>query len=82
MADCTNCPSQGECTSQDTCMIKNNPYNSIKKVIGVMSGKGGVGKSTVSALIAKELKEKGYKVGIHGCRYHRAEHPEAAGREG
>ncbi len=29
-----------------------------------MSGKGGVGKSTVSAMIAKELNKKGYSVGI------------------
>ncbi|WP_308524407.1 Mrp/NBP35 family ATP-binding protein [uncultured Tissierella sp.] len=45
-------------------MIENNPLNKINKVIGVMSGKGGVGKSTVSVLIAKELRKKGYKVGI------------------
>ncbi len=64
MADCKNCPSEGECDSKEDCMIKNNPYNSIKRVIGVMSGKGGVGKSTISALVAKDLKEKGYKVGI------------------
>lgn len=64
MADCNNCPSKGECNSQDSCTIKNNQYNEIKRVIGVMSGKGGVGKSTVSTLLAKELKEMGYKVGI------------------
>ena len=43
MADCSNCPSKGECNKQETCGIKNNPYNNISKVIGVMSGKGGVG---------------------------------------
>ncbi len=64
MADCNNCPSKGECNSQESCMIKNNPYNDVKRVIGVMSGKGGVGKSTVSALLAKELNKKGYKVGV------------------
>jgi Mrp family chromosome partitioning ATPase len=36
----------------------------IKHVIGVMSGKGGVGKSTVAYLIAKELNRQGFKVGI------------------
>jgi Mrp family chromosome partitioning ATPase len=64
MADCNNCPSRNNCTSQDTCTIKNNPNNHVKNIIGVMSGKGGVGKSTVSAMIAKELQEKGYKVGV------------------
>ena len=64
MADCNNCPSKGECKSQDSCTIKNNPFNSVKKVIGVMSGKGGVGKSTVTALFAKQLRRMGYFVGV------------------
>ena len=64
MADCNNCPSRSTCTSQDICTIKNNPNNNVKKIIGVMSGKGGVGKSTISSLIAKDLNDKGYKVGV------------------
>lgn len=36
----------------------------IKKIIAVMSGKGGVGKSSVTSLMAVSLKNKGYKVGI------------------
>jgi len=36
----------------------------IKNVIAVMSGKGGVGKSTVTTLLAKELRKKGYSVGV------------------
>ncbi|HZK87351.1 MAG TPA: Mrp/NBP35 family ATP-binding protein [Syntrophomonas sp.] len=38
--------------------------NKIKQVIAVMSGKGGVGKSTVSSLLTVELNRRGYKVGI------------------
>lgn len=38
--------------------------NNIKKVIAVMSGKGGVGKSTVTGLLAVALKRQGYNVGI------------------
>ena len=65
MSDCGSCPSKGECSKdKESCGIKNNPLNNIKKIIGVMSGKGGVGKSTVSALIAKNLAKQGYKVGV------------------
>ncbi|MFY9313390.1 MAG: Mrp/NBP35 family ATP-binding protein [Tepidanaerobacteraceae bacterium] len=38
--------------------------NRIKKVIAVMSGKGGVGKSTVTGLLAVSLRRQGYRVGI------------------
>lgn len=41
-----------------------NQYSSIKHVIGVISGKGGVGKSLVTGILARELAAKGYKVGI------------------
>lgn len=36
----------------------------IKHIIGVMSGKGGVGKSTVTSLLASQMRQKGYRVGI------------------
>ncbi len=39
-------------------------FNDIKKVIAVMSGKGGVGKSLVSGLLAMALRRQGYKVGV------------------
>lgn len=46
---------------QNTTII---PRRNIKNVIAIMSGKGGVGKSTVTALLAKEIKKLGYSVGI------------------
>ncbi|MCC3868804.1 Mrp/NBP35 family ATP-binding protein [Terrisporobacter mayombei] len=64
MANCNSCPSKNNCNKQDTCTIENNPNNKIKNIIGVMSGKGGVGKSTITSLIAKKLSKEGYKVGI------------------
>jgi len=39
-------------------------FNDIKKVIAVMSGKGGVGKSLVAGLLAVSLRRQGYQVGI------------------
>ena len=41
-----------------------NVYSSIKHVIGVVSGKGGVGKSFVTGSLANRMAAKGYKVGI------------------
>ena len=41
-----------------------NRYSSVKKVIGVVSGKGGVGKSFVTASLAAQMRRKGYSVGI------------------
>jgi len=41
-----------------------NKQSNVKKVVAVMSGKGGVGKSTVTSLLAVSLMEQGYKVGI------------------
>lgn len=66
MANCNECPSQTSCgkSDKDACGVENNPNNKIKHIIGVMSGKGGVGKSTVSAMIAKTLIKQGHKVGI------------------
>ncbi len=44
--------------------IAPNEYTHVKKVIGVVSGKGGVGKSMVTASLARLMKEQGYEVGI------------------
>ena len=65
MSNCSSCPSKGTCgKSEDAGGIQNNARNKIKHVIGVMSGKGGVGKSSMSVLLAKELRQRGYQVGI------------------
>lgn len=56
-----------ECKSRESCGIRKAPLNkesSIHKIIGIISGKGGVGKSTVTALIARRLASMGYSVGI------------------
>ncbi|PID67308.1 MAG: sodium:proton antiporter [Fusobacteriales bacterium] len=55
----SNC---GSCSTQ--AIDKKTPRRNIKNVIAIMSGKGGVGKSTVTVLLAKELKKLGYSVGI------------------
>ncbi len=43
---------------------KLNQFSKVKHVIAVMSGKGGVGKSLITSLLAVNMRSKGYKVGI------------------
>lgn len=43
---------------------KLNEMSKVKKIIGVISGKGGVGKSLVSSMLASKLQQAGYRVGI------------------
>ncbi len=77
MADsaCSSCSSAGSCSSEScegcpssqqpqSFQEKLNEYSSVKKVIGVVSGKGGVGKSFVTASLATAMRKKGYEVGI------------------
>ena len=68
--NCThNCETCGEnCASRKTnpADFREPPHalSSIKKVIGVVSGKGGVGKSMTSAMLAVLLNRRGYKTGV------------------
>lgn len=65
MSQCDSCSTSEGCDKdKESCMIENNPLNNVKKIIGVMSGKGGVGKSSIAVIIAKQLKQLGYSVGI------------------
>lgn len=68
MSECTHdCSTCGEsCSSRDPkSFIKPaNGFSKIGKVIAVVSGKGGVGKSMVTALMAHAMKEKGKTVAI------------------
>ena len=41
-----------------------NEKSSVKKIIGVVSGKGGVGKSFVTSMLACEMARRGYRVGV------------------
>lgn len=60
--NCETCSSKGSCGEIQKAKL--NEQSKIKKVIAVLSGKGGVGKSFVTSELAVKLAKKGYKVGI------------------
>ncbi len=63
--DCSSC--SANCASRQNPQDFHEPphqLSRIKKVIGVVSGKGGVGKSMTSALLAVEMRRRGYRVGV------------------
>jgi Mrp family chromosome partitioning ATPase len=63
--DCSTCSSN--CASREkpqSLQIPANELSEVKHVIGVVSGKGGVGKSLVTSMLAVLLQREGYKVGI------------------
>ena len=61
--DCANCAEKGSC-ADEIVKSKQNDASNIKRVIGVLSGKGGVGKSFVTSSIATYLSRSGLKVGV------------------
>ena len=69
-SDCSGCPSQssgcggGAPQQPQDLTAPLHELSSVKHVIGVVSGKGGVGKSSVTSLMAITMARKGYKVGI------------------
>ena len=68
MSECTHdCSTCGESCSereQQDFSAKLNPEASVKKVIAVVSGKGGVGKSLVTSLLASEMQRRGYQTAV------------------
>ena len=64
--DCSSCGENcGSRTQEQTSFLeKLNPASSVKKVIGVVSGKGGVGKSLVTSLLAVKMNSKGHRTAI------------------
>ncbi len=61
--NCADCGEKDNCSSHIV-KAKANDLSKIKKVVGVLSGKGGVGKSFVTSSLATYLSRMGYKVGI------------------
>ena len=60
-SSCEGCPSN---KGPQSFLVEQNKFSDVKKVIGVISGKGGVGKSLVTGSLARMAIEKGYTAGI------------------
>ena len=62
-SSCEGCASKASGEPQSF-LAEQNIFSDVKHVIGVVSGKGGVGKSFVTGSLANAMAKKGYKVGI------------------
>ncbi len=62
--NCSSCGSDCADRKAESLLAKLNPKASVKKVIAVVSGKGGVGKSTVTAMLAVAMARRGMRVGV------------------
>lgn len=62
--DCASCGKSCSERQQDSFIEKTNELSHIKKVVAVMSGKGGVGKSLVTSVLAVLSERAGYKTAI------------------
>lgn len=63
--DCSTCSqSCGDRTQPQSFLEKPHELSDIKKVIGVVSGKGGVGKSMVTSLLAVTMQRRGFKTAV------------------
>lgn len=62
--NCESCSQNGSCDQKGIQKAKMNDRSHAKRVVAVLSGKGGVGKSFVTSVLAVKLAREGYKVGI------------------
>ena len=62
--NCSECGSDCADRKPESLLAELNPNASVKKVIAVVSGKGGVGKSTVTSMLAVAMAREGKRVGI------------------
>ena len=62
--DCSTCKSKCSSAKPESLLAPQNAHSNVKKVIGVVSGKGGVGKSLVTGLMATLMQRRGHKTAI------------------
>ena len=62
--DCSSCQSRCEHPTPESLLAPANPGSRVKRVIGVVSGKGGVGKSLITGLMACAMQRRGHRAGV------------------
>jgi len=62
--NCSSCSSKEGCNEKKDMHLKQNEYSNIKKIYAVVSGKGGVGKSSVTAMLATATQSMGKQVAV------------------
>lgn len=62
--NCSSCGSDCADRQAESLLAELNPQATVKKVIAVVSGKGGVGKSTVTSMLAVAMARQGKRVGV------------------
>lgn len=62
--NCSTCSANCSERKQESLLVQAHPKSSIKKIIGVISGKGGVGKSLVTSLLAVAASRSGKNVAV------------------
>lgn len=60
--ECSSCSE--ECSEKKSFILPQNPMSNIKKVIGIVSGKGGVGKSLITSMMAVMSRRNGFKTAV------------------
>lgn len=63
--DCSNCELNCDKRNDVNSLLEpTNEFSNVRNVIGIVSGKGGVGKSLVTSMLASSMQKKGYKVAV------------------
>ena len=62
--NCSSCSANCSSREAESLLTPQNQYSNIKHVIGVVSGKGGVGKSLVTSLLAANMQKNGFKTAV------------------
>lgn len=61
---CASCASKGSCSKPQSFRVPANAHSKVRRVIGVVSGKGGVGKSLVTGLMAVLMQRRGFQTAV------------------